>query len=253
MLGMKATAIVGGVSLIVISMMALSIYFLNNKLEVANKEIGNLSGQVIGLKKDIETTEKLADNNKLHNEKFNILQNVTDERIQGLRNDFANQLSTGFNFSQESPDTFATTVHVDVARWMCRIQAATDSSAIQTCMDSPASAFEGDKSLTITITQDTAETYRLACENYRYWIIEATDDQREAKGSEYVDAVAKTYDTCRWSVTGYTVEGFYGLMMPYMLTVEKKLYDDALWIESVKAQLVDRENIASSANKEEKE
>lgn len=239
--------------MIVIAMMAFSIYLLNGKLEVANKEIGNLSGQVIGLEKDIETTVKLADNNKLHNEKFDILKNSTDERIQGLRNDFTKQLSTGFNASQESPDTFATTVHVDVARWMCRVQAATDSSAIKTCMDSPASAFEGDKSLTITITQDTAELYRAACENYRYWIVEATDDQREAKGSEYVDAVAKTYDTCRWSVTGYTVEGFYGLMMPYLTLIEKKMYNDALWIESVKTQLVDRENIASSSYKEEKE
>lgn len=246
MLGMKAAAVIGGISLIIIMMLGASIYFLNGRLEVANKEIGNLSGQVIGLQGEIKTTDALAVNNKLHNSKYNTLQNSTDERIQGLRNDFTNKITTGFTASQNSPETFADSVDVDFYRLMCRIQGRTDLDAIQTCSNITADTLENSKPFTITITQENAETYRLVCENYKYWIVEATDEQREAKGEEYITAVAKTYDFCRWSVTGFTVETFYGMFMPYLTLLEKKLFDQAAWIETVSKQVEDREEIVSA-------
>lgn len=102
---------------------------------------------------------------------------------------------TADRLARVDPLSFGDDYHVRLARIMCRIEAATDHSAVETCDHAPAEAYLTDIAFTLTVTQDNAEIWREQCED----------------GHK---------DFCGWSLTGMTPQASLTLLT---------------WLESVDA------------------
>lgn len=81
--------------------------------------------------------------------------------------------------SRVDPLAFGDDYHVRLARVMCRIEAGTDLSKVETCNSAPAETFLAGVAFTVTVTADNAEIWQEQCE----------DGNREF---------------CDWSLTGMT-------------------------------------------------
>lgn len=204
-----------------------------NLLKNAYKENGALQGKVIGLEESVKFQKEVG----LLNAKYNSeLANITEKSAKdsAKREAQINMDSlTARSRSERSPLKFGDSIHIALARIMCRIQADTDTEAFSACNSASPETFLGPVSLTITVTDETIDDGRAGCEVYKQYI-EMTPAQRAELSDKQKTDKESLKDLCNpISITGFTPEGI-SIMMRYLEQLQEKSLSKSLYIESMR-------------------
>lgn len=242
---MSPTTIVAGVSGVVIAMVVAALWWQTSRLETANMTIGNQAGAIIGLKGEIALNDAIDEADLAFDKAFEKQAGQFDILRQEILNANTQQALTAYDDSKNDPRSFADNASVELARWMCRVEADGDADKLRRCAETSAEAYLGGKSYVFTITPEVAEDFRIRCENYKYWQFEASDEARDSKdlavelknGLTYTQRIKGTYVFCDYTITGFTSDGWYIMIMPYLNQIEAKLGEWKRWGDDVQARL----------------
>lgn len=239
-------ALVAGV---VIALMAAALWWTNEKLSSANKEIGAQAGEIFGLQEAVKFQIKLTEVNAEHNKELDDQEAKHNEELQGKENAYRAQAQSSFKESQVDPDAFDHRVTAHFIDWMCDTEARGDNDRKQACVSASKGASEGDVPFTVTVTQKTAADYLRACTIYKGAVKSAAEDGELPKylvdqgyelddDDELPQSLIDLSDACYWSVTGFPPESLYNILFPQMLKVTAERDSWINYVEVLKALII---------------
>jgi len=204
-----------------------------NLLKNAYKENGALQGRVMGLEEAVKFQKEVgALNVKFNRELADITEKSAKESAKRTAQINMDSL-TARSRSERSPLKFGDSVHIALARIMCRIQADTDPKAFSACNSAAPETFLGPVSLTITVTDETIEDWKRGCDIYKEYRDLSPAKRKELTAQQKKDKEGLK-DLCEpISITGFTPEGL-SIMMRYLEQIQDKSLQKSLYIESMR-------------------